>query len=250
MARFLAKVESDPDEAADNLYEWLDEVIEGKSKRMKDCADMLYACYLADEFDIITEFIEELPDETPKEFLSYLINYECDDENFVDEIVCNFHPKLDISEADLSKLIKMEYKPNAGDSEEYNGSKCGRATVAENRNATREFLSELATDEAWEIKYRVALNPNIDEKVADLLIGEGKCEVNSDKELILCGLGINSKTDLESLKKLAHNENINVRSAVFQNKSSTSEIKAIVEQNGIDPKFGTSGSRLFWWTIY
>lgn len=72
MARFLAKVELDPDEAAENLYEWLDEVIEGKSKRMKDCADMLYAYYLADEFDIITEFIEELPDETPTEFFKLL----------------------------------------------------------------------------------------------------------------------------------------------------------------------------------
>jgi hypothetical protein len=140
----------------------------------------------------------------------------------------------------------MTLKPNEGDSDDYNSSKCGRASVALNKETPISILNELAEDQDWTIIYRLVLNESMNS--ANLLKIAQNVETNDlfNGEEILSTIAMHRNSDQQILDFLAKNKSENVRAAVALNLNATPQLLSEIKK-GLKielPEFNTSYN---WW---
>lgn len=215
----------------------------------RDCALLLLAFFEADDFDSIYDLVEEMPEDCPSGLIGAVLAVGSDNPDFVDEVVAAIggHPSLNVEE--LGAMMLLANEPNDADSDQYNRSRSGRASVSECPNATQDMLCELASDTVFEIRYRVALNHSLPLPAQELLL-EG-CEEQEDAiytELIRAALAVNPATDASVLSRLANLDSQMVR-ACLRNRHDLPGDAATLLAGRDDSGYEFPTHRLIWWHI-
>lgn len=219
--------------------------------------------WLEEDWESVEIFAEDiLTDETPKEFLSVVLQELLEMPEFVEDLVASIDGKRIVSEKDFFILYELKKSSRFGDSDEFNSSRSGRASIALNPETPTPILLKLASDSEWEIRYRVTLNPSSSTEVLGLAL-QGDYPDNSEflDEYIEATIALHKNTSEAILMSLANSEKEVVRSAVACNPNSTVEVVDLAKSKGVNfsliniPEFnmGTPGfrqTRLCWWDIH
>ena len=247
MTDYNSLVQEDADEAIALLDELFQKAANGDASNLREWVRLLQALYEAEEFDLFTEALEELPEDCPPGLISILLSLNVSQPAFVGEAVAVLggHPSL--ANEELLQLILMREEPYEADDDQYNASKSGRASVAECPNASETMLLELAADTRWEIRYRVAMNPALTQTIQDMLLRtESSADESQMGKYILAALAVNRNASQSTLEKLAVDGSPFVRESVALRAGLSEEVKNALLRSGT-----TEGTRsyggLIWW---
>jgi hypothetical protein len=219
-----------------DLEELYDSILEGNKSAIKKTVNALLELWLDEDFDSVEIFAEEtLTAEAPKKFLSEILLYSESHPDFVEDFVASIDEKTIVSETDFSRLMEMTRSSREQDNEEFNASRCGRASVAMNPECPPKLLMELAKDEKWEIRYRVALNPASSSEILEALVGGSYPEYLEDlADFIEATVALHKNSSEALLAKLAVSENPIVRTAVACNPNTPSTALEQAKLLGVD----------------
>lgn len=245
---YQSLVQEDADGALSLLDEYLAEAADGASSRLVDWVRLLHAFYSAEEYDIFIDALEDLPEDCPPGLVSVLLSLHESEPEFVNEAVAVIGGHQCLTEVELQQLMSMREEPNVGDSDEFNASKSGRASVAECPNSTEGMLLELAADPRWEIRYRVAMNAAITQPVQDALVtATSIADDDGMGDYVLAALAVNRKTSQPVLELLAANASPMVREAVALRDGLPVRVATALLDSGTTSGARPSGQRLVWW---
>lgn len=228
----------------DDLFE---EICNAEYKNLDNLISALLESFESDSDDAFEiENLEELPLNTSKTLVDKILVYRDSNSEFVESAMAQIGNKPIISLEGMEIVKDMVFKPNDGDSDSYNASKCGRASIALNRETPNAILQELADDKDWEIIYRLVMNESLNSKILFKLANNLELNDDLNNEEILATIALHRNSDVETLQKLAFSEFENVRLSVALNLKATPELieKISSTTNLKFPNFQTS---YCWW---
>jgi hypothetical protein len=230
-----------------NINDLFDEICNADYKNLDKFVSALLEAFHEesdDSFEISN--LEELPLNTSKKLVDKILDFRDSNSEFVESAMAQIGNKPIISSQGIEIVKYMVYKPNDGDSDSYNASKCGRASIALNREISPAILQDLAVDRDWEIVYRLVMNESLNSKI--LLELAYSLDLNDDlnNEEIFATIALHKNSDLETLQYLATSIFENVRASVLLNLNTTPEIiKKVSKTTSLKfPNFQTS---YCWW---
>ena len=246
-----------------DLEELYRSMIAGVPLSIDKAVTALKELWAEEDWESVEIFAEEiLSDETPKEFISAVLQDLPKMPQFVEDLVASIDGKRIVGEEDFPNLYELTKSSRFGDSDEFNSSRSGRASIALNPDCPFHILLRLATDSEWEIRYRVTLNPSSSAEVLALVLqGDYPDGLEFLEEYIQATIALHKNASEDTLTSLANSVNEVVRSAVVCNPNSTVEIIELAKNKGVDlslinvPEFsrGTPAfrqTRLCWWDIH
>lgn len=252
MQDFSSLVEQDPEVVLEFFAERL-AASRDDATASRDCALVLLAFFEADDFDSIYDLVEEMPDDCPSGLIGAVLSVGADIPDFVDEVAAAIggHPSIAVDE--LAAMMLLRNEPNGFDAHEYIRTRSGRASVAECHNATPDMLIELAGDDLFEIRYRVALNHSLPLPAQELLLGVPEKEAASSfdadlAELIWAALAVNPATEPSILSRLASVDSRMVRACLRKRDDLPSDALAILAGHD-DTGYELPTTRLIWWNF-
>jgi hypothetical protein len=248
MDDYAGLVKDDPEEAAELLDEWLEEVADGEVSRLEDCARLLRALYMDDEAsDLAVEWLEELPNDCPPGLMSAVL--ALDDRDFANQCAAIIGGHASLTEEELRQFMSMNTAPWSGDSDEYNASKSGRASVTECRNATMEMLLELANDPQDAIRYRVAMNPSITAEVQQALLTASASQGGGLlADYALGALALNRAATELTIQSLAQHQSALIRACVSLRDDLPESLRE-AREDGNAVSSALPVGRLVWWNL-
>ena len=219
-----------------DLEELYDAILEGEKSAIKKTVKALLAFWEDEDFDSVEIFAEEtLTSDAPKKFLSEILLHSESYPDFVEDFVASIDEKTIVSESDFPRLMEMTRSSREQDNEEFNASRCGRASVAMNPECPPKLLLDLAKDEKWEIRYRVALNPASSSEILEALVGGSYPEYLEDlADFIEATVALHKNSSEALLAKLAVSDNPIVRTAVACNPNTPSAALEQAKLLGVD----------------
>jgi hypothetical protein len=219
-----------------DLEELYDSILDGNQSAIKKTVKALLELWLDEDFDSVEIFAEEtLTAEAPKKFLSEILLYSEKHPDFVKDFVASIDDKTIVHEADFARLKEMKQSSRDQDSDEFNASRSGRASIALNPECPPKILLELAGDERWEIRYRVALNPSSTSEILEVLLDGRYPEYLEDlADFIEATVALHKNSSGALLGKLAASENPIVRTAVACNPNTPSAALEQAKLLGVD----------------
>ncbi len=219
-----------------DLEELYDSILEGNKSAIEKTVKALLDFWADDDFESVEIFAEEiLTDEAPKEFISAILKRKNSHSDFVQDFVASIDGKTIVHEKDFPTLITMTESSRESDNEEFNASRCGRASVAMNPECPPKLLMELAKDEKWEIRYRVALNPGSSSEILEALVGGSYPEYLEDlADFIEATVALHKNSSAALLAKLAVSDDPIVRTAVACNPNTPSAALEQAKLLGVD----------------
>lgn len=243
----------------DEIYE---SMLSGAPSAISKAIKVLRQLWSEEDWETIEIFAEEvLTDETPKEFLSKVLLERDSKPDFVEDFVASIDGKRIVDQKDFPSLIEMTKSSRESDSEEFNASRCGRASVALNPDCPIEILTILAQDKKWEIRYRVALNPSATSKILDSILQVSYPEfLEFLSEYLEATIALHKNASEALLERLAKSESEIVRTAVACNPHTPASVIERAGLLGVDPALinfpefrQKSGvfreTRLCWWGL-
>jgi hypothetical protein len=243
-----------------DLEELYDSILEGNQAAISKTVSALLDLWNDDDFESVEIFAEEtLTEDVPKKFISKILAQSDEHLEFVQDFVASIDGKPIVDKADFPILMDYTTSSRESDNEEFNASRSGRASVAMNPECPPELLLNLAKDEKWEIRYRVALNPASNSEVlSSLLKGVYPPMLEFLSEYLETTVALHKNTSSSTLEALAISENEVIRTAVACNPNTPSEIvqkaKSLgVNLDSISPSKKRSSqpafrdTRLCWW---
>jgi hypothetical protein len=243
-----------------DLEELYDSILEGDQAAISKTVSALLDLWNDDDFESVEIFAEEtLTEDVPKKFISKILAQSDEHLEFVQDFVASIDGKPIVDKADFPILMDYTTSSRESDNEEFNASRSGRASVAMNPECPPELLLNLAKDEKWEIRYRVALNPASNSEVlSSLLKGVYPPMLEFLSEYLETTVALHKNTSSSTLEALAISENEVIRTAVACNPNTPSEIvqkaKSLgVNLDSISPSKKRSSqpafrdTRLCWW---
>jgi hypothetical protein len=247
-----------------DLEKILSSVMKGDSPSISRAVEDLIVMWEDEDFESVEVFVEEfLTDQTPKAFLTKVLSKIDVMPEFVEDVIAAIDGKTIIDSEDFPKIMELVDSSRSSDSEEFNASRSGRASIALNPESPNNILKILAVDERWEIRYRVALNPSSTSEVLELL---PTCSYPKGldflSEFIEATIALHKNSSQELLSELASSENIIVRTAVACNPNSSGIVVGRAKIKGVDPELinipewnrgqgqrAFRENRLCWWFI-
>lgn len=244
-----------------DLDELFESMLKGDSSAIAKSVEVLVQYWDQEDWESIEIFAEEtLTDETPSELVSMILELREDRLDLVEVFVASLDGKRIIAKTDFAILMDIAGAPREGDNEEFNASRSGRASIALNPDCPREILADLARDDKWEIRYRVALNSSTTSDILDsLLLGRYEKGFEDLAEFIEATVALHKNSSEEVLEKLAGSENPIVRTAVACNPNASLRIIDKAKSLGVDVQLinpssssgnaprGFRDTRLCWW---
>jgi hypothetical protein len=243
-----------------DLEELYDSILEGNQAAISKTVSALLDLWNDDDFESVEIFAEEtLTEDVPKKFISKILAQSDEHLEFVEDFVASIDGKPIVDKADFPILLEYTTSSRESDNEEFNASRSGRASVAMNPECPPELLLNLAKDEKWEIRYRVALNPASNSEVlSSLLNGVYPPMLEFLSEYLEATVALHKNTSSSTLEELANSENEVIRTAVACNPNTPSEIVQKAKSRGVNldsispskkrlsqPAF--RDTRLCWW---
>jgi hypothetical protein len=219
-----------------DLDELYDSILDGEQGAIKKTVTVLLNLWKEEDFESIEIFAEEtLGDETPKALISEILSKSDKHSDFVEDFVACIDGRAIVNQEDFSRLVKMKRSTREHDNEEFNASRCGRASAALNPECPPKLLLDLAQDEKWEIRYRVALNPSATSDILNSL-SSGSYEKGYEylAEFIEATVALHKNTSSSTLEELASSENEVIRTAVACNPNAPSEIVQKAKSLGVN----------------
>ena len=234
-------------EINENYYTWFDELCDKEYENLDKFISELLKVYKSnsDLFDGVV-ILEDLPLDTDKIVVDKILEYIDTEREFVESAMAQIGNKPILSDQSFSLVKAMTFKPNEGDSDDYNSSKCGRASVALNKETPISILNELAEDQDWTIIYRLVMNESLSSsnlfKIAQIV------ETNDlfNGEEILSTIAMHQNSDQGIFEFLAKDKSENVRAAVTLNLNIAPKLFSEIKK-GLKielPEFNTSYN---WW---
>ena len=140
-------------------------------------------------------------------------------------------------------FLKRNKAPFASDGDFFNGSRTGRAGVAFNKNTPEEILWDLSKDDGWEIKWRLAMNPNSPKELLDFLIN-----VEDDMaDVFQACVAMNLNTSNSTLMSLVENSSPDLRTLASKNPKASDAVAKRANELGIVKRpFKDWSSSLAW----
>jgi hypothetical protein len=178
----------------------------------------------------------------------FMLGYQNDEiVDFVADVVASIDGKRIVHPKDFPIMMEFTTSTREGDSEEFNATRSGRASVALNPDCPLDILATLAKDEMWEIRYRVALNPSATTEIlASIIDGSYPDSLEFLSEFLEATIALHKNSDASLLEKLASSENQAVRTAVACNPNASSQVVQQAKALGVSPKL-INDTRLYWW---
>lgn len=134
-------------------------------------------------------------------------------------------------------------RPFSSDSDLFNGSRTGRSGIAFNKSTPEETLWQLFDDKQWEIKWRLAMNPNSPAELLDKFIGVDDEMV----DVIQACVAMNPNTSTSTLMALIEGESEDLRTLASKNPNSNEVIITKATELGLTKApFKDWGSSLAW----
>jgi len=243
-----------------DLEELYEAILEGNQSAIIKTVATLLELWLDEDFDSVEIFAEEtLTAEAPKKFLSEILLHSEAHLDFVEDFVASIDEKTIVDKADFTRLKEMKKSSREQDSDEFNASRSGRASIALNPECPPKILLELAGDERWEIRYRVALNPSSESEILEVLLDGSYPEYLEDlADFIEATVALHKNSSDTLLAKLAVSENPIVRTAVACNPNTPLAALQQAKSLGVDSKLlnqpesrqkipAFRETRLCWW---
>lgn len=236
-----------------DLDELFESILEGKSSAIPKVINALVEFWDEDDWESVEIFAEEtLTDETPKKFITRILALRESKLDFVEDFVASIDGKPIVANSDFPILMEMLTCSRESDNEEYNASRSGRASIALNPECPTKLLAELARDEKWEIRYRVALNPSTTTEVLDLILnGSYPDGLEFLAEHLEATVALHKNSSEALLEKLSGSEKPIVRTAVACNPNASPSVIEKARSLGVDVQLITQGpfrqTRLCWW---
>jgi hypothetical protein len=239
-------------------------VMRGDPASISQAVDDLVRFWEDEDFESVEIFVEEyLTDQTPKAFLTNILSKIVAIPDFVEDIVAAIDGKTIIDPKDFHKMMELVESSRSSDSDEFNASRSGRASIALNPETPNELLKVLALDERWEIRYRVALNPSSTNEILALLPTTTYPEgLEFLSEFIEATVALHKNSSQDLLLHLASSENPIVRTAAACNPNASDLVIEKAKVKGVDqdlikvPEWNRGKgpkafreSRLCWWFI-
>ena len=154
-----------------DLEELYDSILEGNQAAISKTVSALLDLWNDEDFESVEIFAEEtLTEDVPKKFISKILSLSDEHLEFVEDFLASIDGKTIVDKADFPSLMEFTKSSRESDNEEFNASRCGRASVAMNPECPPKILLNLAKDEKWEIRYRVAINPASNSEVLSSLV--------------------------------------------------------------------------------
>ena len=231
-----------------DLEELFESMREGETSAISKVVKQLKQLWDEEEWEDIEIFAEEiLTEETPKNFITKVLKERTSNPDFVADFVASIDGKRIVHAKDFSTLMEFSTSSREGDNEEFNASRCGRASAALNPDCPLKLLAALALDERWEIRYRVALNPSATTEIlASIIGGSYPDRLDFLSEFLETTIALHKNADAALLEKLAQSENQAVRTAVACNPNASPEVVQQAKSLGVDLKI-VGNTRLCWW---
>jgi|LakMenEpi03Aug12_release.lakeMendotaPanAssembly.Ray.scaffolds.fasta_scaffold111132_3 hypothetical protein len=231
-----------------DLEELFESMREGESSAISKVVKQLKLLWDDEEWEDIEIFAEEiLTDETPKDFITKVLEVRSSDADFVADVVASIDGKRIVHPKDFPIMMEFTTSTREGDNEEFNATRSGRASAALNPDCPPELLATLAKDEMWEIRYRVALNPSATTEIlASIIGGSYPDRLDFLSEFLETTVALHKNSDASLLEKLAISENQAVRTAVACNPNASPQMVQQAKALGVSPKF-LNDTRLYWW---
>jgi hypothetical protein len=231
-----------------DLEELFESMLEGETAAISKVVKQLKYLWDEEEWEDIEIFAEEiLTDETPKNFITKVLKERTSNPDFVADFVASIDGKRIVHAKDFPTLMEFTTSSRESDSDEFNASRCGRASAAMNPDCPPKLLSALALDERWEIRYRVALNPSATTKVLGSIVGGSYPDgLEFLSEFLETTIALHKNADAALLEKLAQSENQAVRTAVACNPNASLEVVQQAKSLGVDLMI-VGNTRLCWW---
>jgi hypothetical protein len=243
-----------------DLEELYDSILDGEQGAIKKTVTALLNLWKEEDFESVEIFAEEtLGDETPKALISEILSKLDKHSDFVEDFVACIDGRAIVNQEDFPRLVKMKRSTREHDNEEFNASRCGRASAALNPECPPKLLLDLAKDEKWEIRYRVALNPSATSDILNsLLSGSYEKGFEDLAEFIEATVALHKNTSSSTLEELANSENEVIRTAVSCNPNTPSEVLQKAKSLGVNLDLITPSkwrsskpafrdTRLCWW---
>jgi hypothetical protein len=231
----------------EEYYDWYDEICDGAYENLDPFISELIKVYKSnsDAYESVV-LLEDLPLDCDKIVVDKILQYIDTEKEFVESAMAQIGNKPILSDQSFSLVKAMTFKPNEGDSDDYNSSKCGRASVALNKETPISILNELAEDQDWTIIYRLVMNESLDS--SNLFRIAQNIEINDlfNGEEILSTIAMHKNSDQRVLEFLAKNKSENVRAAVALNLNVAPQLLSEIKE-GLKielPEFKTSYN---WW---
>ena len=236
-----------------DLEELFESVLDGKSSAIPKTIDALVELWDEEDWESVEIFAEEtLTDETPKKFVTQILALRESKLDFVEDFVASIDGRPIVATSDFPILMEMLRSSRESDSDEFNATRSGRASAALNPECPTKLLAELARDENWEIRYRVALNPSATSEVLDsILDGSYPDGLEFLAEHLEATIALHKNSSDALLEKLSASENSIVRSAVACNPNASAKVIEQAKSLGVDVRLIRQGefrnTRLCWW---
>ena len=239
-------------------------VMKGDPASITQAVDDLVRFWEDEDFESVEIFVEEyLTDQAPKAFLTNILSKIVAMPDFVEDIAAAIDGKTIIDSKDFHKMMELVESSRSSDSDEFNASRSGRASIALNPDTPSELLKILALDERWEIRYRVALNPASTNEILALLPTSSYPEgLEFLSEFIEATVALHKNSSQDLLLHLASSENPIVRTAAACNPNASDLVIEKAKVKGVDqdlikvPEWNRGKgqkafreSRLCWWFI-
>ncbi len=247
-----------------DLDKILTSLMTGDPASISQAVEDLIRFWEDENFESVEIFVEEyLTDQTPKAFLTNILSKIDVMQDFVEDIAAAIDGKTIVGSEDFHKMFELVESSRSSDSDEFNSSRSGRASIALNPETPIELLKILAVDERWEIRYRVALNPASTREILALLPTISYPEgLEFLSEFIEATVALHKNASEELLLQMASSENPIVRTAAACNPNASDQVIEKAKLKGVDldlfkiPEWGQSKSqgafresRLCWWFI-
>jgi hypothetical protein len=219
-----------------DLEELYDSILEGNQAAISKTVSALLDLWNDEDFESVEIFAEEtLTEDVPKKFISKILSLSDEHLEFVEDFLASIDGKTIVDKADFPSLMEFTKSSRECDNEEFNASRSGRASIALNPECPPKILLELAGDERWEIRYRVALNPSSTSEILEVLLDGSYPEYLEDlADFIEATVALHKNSSGALLGKLAASENPIVRTAVACNPNTPSAALEQAKLLGVD----------------
>ena len=219
-----------------DLEELYDSILEGNQAAISKTVSALLDLWNDEDFESVEIFAEEtLTEDVPKKFISKILSLSDEHLEFVEDFLASIDGKTIVDKADFPSLMEFTKSSRECDNEEFNASRSGRASIALNPECPPKILLELAGDERWEIRYRVALNPSSTSEILEVLLDGSYPEYLEDlADFIQATVALHKNSSGALLGKLAASENPIVRTAVACNPNTPSAALEQAKLLGVD----------------
>jgi hypothetical protein len=224
--------------------ELLDEVCNGNKEIFPQFIDALKEAYL-DDYDSF-QLIEDLPDDLDKDFLDLVLAEASENKEFTEAVFALVGNKKIMSKNAMNAAFEMLFRPNEGDNDDYNISKCGKASLALNPEATKELMQKLSNENDWTLIYRLVMNESLGADILERLSNELVLDDDIVDDLILASIAMHRNTPLNVLENLAKSSSNLVKSSILLNLNTPKTLLQQLESE-IDFKNIEGFGSLNWW---